>query len=154
MSKLAFTLLELIIVVIIIGIVSFLVIKFPKNNSLSSLTPFGLRNYFYPTGKLVVFEDGINITDKNKSVNLKLTLPVVYVYEDNEWKIKNFNKFNNKEVVFEYEIKNGVQKPFILKCDEGIYVFKPLFVYKVSSLQEAKDLYFNKQYALEKGKIY
>jgi len=152
MSKVAFSLIELIIVVILIGLVSFLVIRLPKFNS-PFLTPYDLRNYFHPNGKLWVFEDGSNITDKNKSINFKLTLPVVYVYE-NGWKIKHFKPYLNKKVVFFYKIKRGIQNSFILKSEEGIFVFKPLFIYKANSIQEAKEIYFNKKYPFEKGKVY
>jgi len=152
MSRVAFSLIELIIVVILIGLVSFLVIKLPKY-TFSPLTPYDLRSYFHPNGKLWVFENGSNITDKNKSINFKLTLPVVYVYEKG-WKIKHFKPYLNKKVVFFYEIKRGIQNSFILKSEEGIFVFKPLFIYKVNSIQEAKEIYFNKKYPFEKGRIY
>jgi len=150
MSKLAFTLIELIVVVILIGIISFLAIKLPSTST-PLLTPMDLKNFKNLT--LWVFDDGSNITDKNKTLNFHLITPVVYIYK-NGWQKKKFDNYLGKKVIFKYQIKNGIQKPFILECDNGVYVFKPLFIYKTNSFNKAKEIYFNKNYAFKEGEVY
>ena len=78
MSKLAFTLIELILVVILIGIVSFLVIRLPSLSSSKNVTILSLRDFLYPNGTFYLFSDGneVAIKDKNISVSYThLTLP-------------------------------------------------------------------------------
>jgi len=151
MRKVGFTLIELIVVVILIGVISFLVIKLPSTST-PLLTPMDLKNFKNLT--LWVFEDGSNITDKNKTLNFHLITPVVYIYKKDGWEKKKFDDYLGKKVVFKYEIKNGIQKPFILECDSGVYVFKPLFIYRTNSLNKSERIYFNKNYAFKEGEVY
>ena len=61
MSKLkAFTLIELLIVLVLISVATFLVITFQKPTTLSTITPENLREFLYPTGEFYLFEDGSN----------------------------------------------------------------------------------------------
>ncbi len=151
MSKLAFTLFELIIVVIIIGIVSFLVLKLPSFSNSKSIKIEDLRDVLYPNGKLIITSDKIIST---KKINIKITNPEVFVFRDNILLRKNFKDLNNSKILFEYNVKNGIGDSFILKCNEGIYVFKPFKIIKVFSFSEAKNRYLNMSYQPREGSFY
>ena len=151
MSKLAFTLFELIIVVIIIGIVSFLVLKLPSFSNSKSIKIEDLRDVLYPNGKLIITSNKIIST---KKINIKITNPEVFVFRDNILLRKNFKDLNNSKILFEYNVKNGIGDSFILKCNEGIYVFKPFKIIKVFSFSEAKNRYLNISYQPREGSFY
>ncbi len=151
MSKLAFTLFELIIVVIIIGIVSFLVLKLPSFSNSKSIKIEDLRDVLYPNGKLIITSNKIIST---KKINIKITNPEVFVFRDNILLRKNFKDLNNSKILFEYNVKNGIGDSFILKCNEGIYVFKPFKIIKVFSFSEAKNRYLNMSYQPREGSLY
>ena len=143
----AFTLIELLIVVFIIGIVSFLVISLPSfNNKKYSIKD--LKKLTYPNGTFYLFQDGSNILirDKNKSINIAINLPEILEYKDGYFVKKEFKIFNGKKVVFKYSQKNGLGDFFILKCDEGVFVFKPLYIKKFNNLNEAENFYLLKDY--------
>jgi len=143
----AFTLIELLIVVFIIGIVSFLVISLPSfNNKKYSIKD--LKKLTYPNGTFYLFQDGSNILirDKNKSINIAINLPEILEYKDGYFVKKEFKNFNGKKVVFKYSQKNGLGDFFILKCDEGVFVFKPLYIKKFNNLNEAENFYLLKDY--------
>ena len=143
----AFTLIELLIVVFIIGIVSFLVISLPSFNG-KKYSIKDLKKLTYPNGTFYLFQDGNNllIKDKNKSINISINLPEVLEYKDGFFVKKIFNKFDGKKVIFKYSQKNGLGDFFILKCDEGIFVFKPLYIKKFNHLKEAEDFFLLKNY--------
>lgn len=151
MSKLAFTLFELIIVVIIIGIVSFLVLKLPSFSNSKNIKIEDLRDVLYPNGKLIITSNKIIST---KKINIKITNPEVFVFRDNILLRKNFKDLNNSKILFEYNVKNGIGDSFILKCNEGIYVFKPFKIIKVFSFSEAKNRYLNMSYQPREGSFY
>jgi len=143
----AFTLIELLIVVFIIGIVSFLVISIPSFNN-KKYSILDLKQLTYPNGTFYLFEDGSNllVKDKNKSINISINLPEVLEYKDGYFVKKEFKKFKGKKVIFKYSQKSGLGDFFILKCDEGVFVFKPLYIKKFSNLQKAEDFYILKNY--------
>jgi len=143
----AFTLIELLIVVFIIGIVSFLAISMPSfSNKKYSIED--LKNLTYPNGTFYLFNDGSNllIKDKNSTLNISINLPEVLEYKDGYFEKKEFKDFHNKKVVFRYSQKNGLGDFFILKCDEGVFVFKPLYIKTFSKLNNAEDFYLLKNY--------
>jgi len=159
MSKLrAFTLIELLIVLVIIGAVSFLVVSFNKPSSYSALTPDKLYDFLHPEGEIYMFENGRNLVvleDKNLSdIQLNMNVPEVYVYKFDRFEKKMFNDFENKRVVFHYVEKKGVGESFILKTDKGYYVFKPFEIIKADSFEEAKNLFFLDSYRYKEGEVY
>jgi len=150
MSKIkAFTLIELIIVVILVGIISYIAVANIKTAINPAITPDKFRDILSPNANLFIFRDSISI-DKNIS-NIKITNPVVY---DKDLKKINFKNYNDKIVVFKYTIKNGIQNSYILACNEGIFVFKPLETIKTTSLQKAKELLNMSEYLPKEGSYY
>ena len=150
MSKIkAFTLIELIIVVILVGIISYIAVANIKTAINPAINPDKLRDMLSPNANLFIFRDSISI-DKNIS-NIKITNPVVY---DKDLKKINFKNYNDKIVVFKYTIKNGIQNSYILACNEGIFVFKPLETIKTTSLQKAKELLNMSEYLPKEGSYY
>ena len=148
MSRVAFTLIELLIVVFIIGIVSFLVIKLPSFSN-PKLKIASLREVLHPNKSFYLFSDGNNIligSDKNKTLNITISAPVVYIYNNKRFIKKVFKRFDKKNVVFKYFEKRGIGKSFILVCDEGVYLFKPLWIKKVKNFEEAKREYLLSDY--------
>ena len=139
----SFTLIELIVVVVILSVVSYLVLTSIKTLNTQIITPDKLKDTFWPNGVFYLFREG------NKSI--KLTNPIVY---DKNLNIIHFQKYKNKEVLFRYKIKNGIQNSYILKCNEGIFVFKPLEIIKVNSLNQAKKILSYKDYLPIEGSYY
>ena len=146
----AFTLIELLVVVFLISLLSFFVINLPTNKN--SYTILDLKELTYPNGTFYLYKNGNSILqkDKNKTVNLKITLPEVYIYDGKGFVKKEFNK----NIAFKYSQKNGLGDFFILKCEEGIFVFKPLYIKKFNSLSKAKNFYLLKEYQPQKGSFY
>ena len=171
MSKLAFTLIELIIVIIIIGIASFLVIKLPSFSS-PKTTIENLREYLYPNGEFYLFDDGKEMVLKNKKwkkikneedleevinkskINISFYAPVDYQYDGQEFKRENFGYFFDKKIIFKYSVKNGIGESFILKNGEDYYVFKPFFIKKTSSFEEAKREFLLSKFTPKEGYYY
>ena len=151
MSRVAFTLIELLIVVFIIGIVSFLVIKLPSFSN-PKLKITDLREILHPNKSFYLFSNGNNIligSDKNKTfktLNITISAPIVYIYSNKRFIKKFFKRFDGKNVVFKYSEKRGIGKSFILVCDEGVYLFKPLWIKKVKNFEEAKREYLLSDY--------
>jgi len=148
MSKIkAFTLIELLIVIFIIGIVSFLVLKLPSFSN-PKLKIIDLKELAHPNKTFYLFDDGSNllIGEKNKSLNISITAPIVYIYKNQRFEKKEFKRFNNKNVIFKYKEKRGIGDSFILVCDEGVYLFKPLWIKKMKSFDMAKKEYLLSSY--------
>jgi prepilin-type N-terminal cleavage/methylation domain-containing protein len=148
MRKLGFTLVELLIVIILMGLVSFLVIRLPSAVSAKPKSITDLRNILYPEGKITVYSDGKIQGDKK--INFDCTAPEVLIFENGEFKKKMFNK----NIIFEYKVKNGIGDSFILKCEKGYYVFKPFNIKKTDTLNEAEELFTNSKYKLKEGNYY
>jgi len=149
MSKIkGFTLIELIIVVIIFSIVSYLVITTLKTTTNKIVTPDKFREFFSPDITFYLLRDKI-ISDKK--INIKLLNPVVY---DKNLEQIEFKRYGDKNVLFKYELKNGIQNSYILECNSGIFVFKPLQTIKVKSLEEAKQILTMKNFIPESGSFY
>jgi len=148
MSKIkAFTLIELLIVIFIIGVVSFLILKLPSFSN-PKLTILDLRELAYLNKTFYLFDDGKNLLvgEKNQSLNISITAPIVYVYKNQRFEKEEFKKFNNKNVIFKYEESRGIGESFILVCDEGVYLFKPLWIKKVKNFDIAKEEYLLSSY--------
>ena len=156
MSKIAFTLIELILVVILIGLISFLVIRLPSFVSSKEVTVLTLRKYLYPNGKFYLFSNGdeIAVKDKNLTLNLNFETPEVYVYNGNYFKQKEFNDLGNKKVIFKYIVKNGIGESFILQNGNKFYVFKPFLIKEFNSFSAAKDFFLLRNYQPKIGDYY
>jgi len=145
--KKAFTLVEIIIVVIIVGIVYSLVLvnmnKTPINNThqdkIINLKQILMRYKFNDNitlkcineGKLcyILIDDIIN--KNNKIENLFLTKPTVYTYNKNleviEFKDLEFENMESYEVCFKYTIdKFGKTKDMIVEVENKIYLFNSI----------------------------
>ena len=156
MSKLAFTLIELILVVILIGLISFLVIRLPSFSFSKEVTILTLRKFLYPNGKFYLFNDGseIAIKDKNISLNIPFYSPQVYVYNGRFFEKKDFNYLGDKKIVFEYSVKRGIGDSFILQNGDKFYVFKPFLIKEFSSFDGAKDFFLLRKYQPRLGEYY
>ena len=155
MSKLAFSLIELILVVVLIGIISFLTVKLPSFSS-KNITVSDLRDVLYPSGEFYLFSDGTELLakDKNQTLNLKFSLPEVFVYNGEFFEKKEFGYLKNRKIVFKYTVKNGIGDSFILKNGDEFYVFKPFFIKKLNSFEEAKNFFLLKNFQPKPGEYY
>jgi len=153
----AFTLIEILIVIVILSIVSLLVLYFPKINK-SNYTILDLKELTYPSGTFYLFSDGSNLLvkkDGNFSLKIKIDFPEVFIYKNGEFIKKRFDLFiNNKHVIFKYSQKNGIGDFFILTSSEGIFVFKPLFIKKFNSLESAENYFLLKKYQYSTRNFY
>ena len=156
MSKLAFTLIELILVVILIGFISFLVIRLPSFVTSKEVSILTLRKFLYPNGTFYLFSDGseIAIKDKNISLNISFETPVVYVYNGNFFEKKEFDYLGEKKIIFKYRVKRGIGDSFILQNGEKYYVFKPFLIKEFNSFDDAKDFFLLKDYQPKLGEYY
>ena len=155
MSKVAFTLIELILVVILISLISFLTIRLPSFSSSKSISIKNLREVLYPNGTFYLFNDGSEmVKDKNITLNLKFELPEVYVYNGNFFEKKEFGFLKNKKIIFKYSVNNGIGDSFILKNGETYYVFKPFGIKKFNSFEMAKKFFLLKAYQPKIGEYY
>ena len=150
MRKLGFSLIELIIVILIIGIVSFLAIRLPSFYFSSDIT--NLLQTLSPSGEITVYKNGSVIS--SKKATFKCKNPEVYEFIDGKFEKKIFEKENEKTPVFKYKVTNGIGESFILKCQNGWYVFKPFSIKKANNLQEAEDVFLNKKYFPKIGSYY
>ena len=143
----AFTLIELIIVIILFGVSSYLVLSNVKKVTTPILTSDKIiENYKDIT--IYMLRDKIIST---KKISLKLTNPIIY---DKNLKEIEFKRYEDKDVIFKYILKNGIQNSYILECNEGIFVFKPFETIKVSSLDEAQEILTYQEYAPQEGNYY
>ncbi len=152
----SFTLIELLIVVILIGIVSFLVVRVPAIMQ-PPLQIEELRDYLSPDGKLIVFEDGEAVVLKNREkreTDLLISHPVVYKFVENRFEEVHFEPIGNRRVLFSYTVRHGLGDYFILGCDEGYFVFKPLIIQKKRTFEEAKRLFLFSDYQPFPGEYY
>ena len=156
MSKLAFTLIELILVVILIGLISFLVIRIPSFVSSKEVTILTLRNYLYPDGTFYLFNNGdeIAVKDKNSTLHLSFETPVVYSYNGNFFEKKEFDDLGDKKVIFKYGVKNGVGDSFILQNGDKFYVFKPFEIREFNDFDGAKEFFMLRNYQPKIGDYY
>jgi len=132
--KRSFTLIELILVVLLISLVTFLVIKLPVFK-----TKYGfdnLRELLYPNGEIYIFKNSVLILKNGKKIKAEFSYNPFEVYGENFEKI-DFGTKNGKKVLFHYRIKNGIGDVLIVK-EKRVYFFKPLWVLKFDSLDEAK----------------
>jgi prepilin-type N-terminal cleavage/methylation domain-containing protein len=178
MSKLAFTLIELIVVIIIIGLASFLVIKLPSFSS-SKITIENLREMLYPNGEFYLFDDGKEIvlingkwrkengkfkkikdkegleeSLKKSKINIYFDTPLVYIYDGNEFKKKDFGYFFDKKIIFKYRLNDGIGDSFILKNGNIFYIFKPFYIKKTKSFEEAKEKFLLNKFQPKEGSYY
>jgi len=129
----AFSLIELLIVIVLIGFISSLVLKLNTPSKKISITD--LRE-FIKDGEFIIKNNKEFIYKglKQKEVFIPIHNPEVYVFKNTRLIKKEYKD----DIQFRYKVKNGIGESFILKCKEGVFLFKPLFIKKVASLSEAK----------------
>jgi hypothetical protein len=155
MRRVAFSLIELIIVIILIGIISLLVIKIPSS-FLKQLEIEDLRDFLYPNGILYFLDNKEIIVqgEKKGKISLSIDNPIVYIYDGQEFRAKDFSYLKNKKIIFKYEVKNGIGDSFILKNGNNYYVFKPFYIKKVSSFSKAKKEFLLTDFEPRVGSFY
>jgi len=130
-----FTLIELLLVVLLIGLVSFLVIKLPSFNK--TYTFSDIREILYPDGEMYIFKDGKYLFLKN-SKKLKVNFRFLdFEVLNQDFERVEFPKYKEKEVLFHYRIKNGIGDVLIVK-EKNVYFFKPLWVLDFKNMQSLK----------------
>lgn len=128
--KRAFTLIELILVIFLISLVSFLVIKLPSYSK--TYTFKDIRALLYPGGELYIDKNSVYIIKNGKKKKINFRYSEFQTYDN------NFNPLKFKNHLFVYKMKNGVGDSLIIK-EKKVYFFKPLWVREFSSLKDAKD---------------
>ena len=156
MSKVAFTLIELILVVILIGFISFLVIRLPSFISSREVNILTLRDFLYPNGTFYLFNDGseIAVKDKNITLNISFSAPEIYIFNGNFFEKKEFGYLGDKKVVFKYSVKRGIGDSFILHSGDKFYVFKPFLIKSFDNFSDAKDFFLLRDYQPKMGDYY
>jgi hypothetical protein len=125
-SRVGFSLIELLLVIFLISFISFLVIKLPSYNRVYTFKD--LREIVYPNGTLII---GKNIYLIKNSKKIKLN----FLHKEFEVFNKDFQKLNLPVI---YKMKNGIGDFIIIK-EKKVYMYKPLFLKTFNSLNEAKN---------------
>ena len=159
-NKKAFSLFELILVIILIGLVYSLVLeKLDKKENLKIQRLKDLKNklekYKSPQVNLVVFNHCNEALINNKKIDLDTKLfqkTTVYEVKDNDLVKKEFDpiviKDRTYDVCFRFDIyKNGSSSAIIVKKENKFTVFPPYFKnpFVVDNEDEAKDALTNKK---------
>jgi len=132
MSKLAFSLLELLIVVVLISVFASLAIKIsaPRSNNF-----LDILSKLYPNKEAVVKDGVLYINKKAYLQNLK-----AYIYEDGYF--KEYRDFN-------ITLNRGLYPQMIIKSDK-YYLLKPLYIKEFDSLAKAKKEMLLEDYLKER----
>jgi len=143
MSRVGFSLIELILVIFLISFISFLVIKIPENKKVYTFKD--LRELLYPNGEFCLGKKAYVIKDgKKKEINFRYSSFEVYDLF--------FEKKEFKKCKFRYKIKNGIGDSLIVK-EKKVYFFKPLWVKEFNSLEDVK-IYISKLNELVDESLY
>jgi prepilin-type N-terminal cleavage/methylation domain-containing protein len=117
-SRVGFSLIELIIVVFLIGVFSFIAIKLPS--SLEQKSFGNLRDILYPNGEIYIFDDNSVLLKKdNKEKFINFTFSPFEVY-DIDGNLISFNNYKNKKVIFHYKIKKRNRGSFNCKREKSL----------------------------------
>jgi len=148
----AFSLVELLVVVILIGVMTFTLVRLPSWQK-SALQVEDLYDLLYPQGEIIVFEDSIELHSERdvKGVTLALSHPEVFRFVEGRFERVDFAEKNGRKILFRYRVHRGLGDYFILVSDQGFYVFKPLGIYKTDAWEKAKELFLLAEYAPEAG---
>jgi prepilin-type N-terminal cleavage/methylation domain-containing protein len=151
-NRYSFTLIEIIIVIIILGIVSYFTFSKIDNFTISTKPNISILNIkdrllkydFKDNISLKCINDGAlcyiyvdNILSKNTIKNLFKSKPTVYSYSKDldiiEFEDLELDKLESYEVCFEYTInKYQKTKDFILEVDDKVYIFNSIQQYPIS----------------------
>jgi len=132
-SRVGFTLIELILVVFLMAFASFLVLRTPSFER--SYTFKDVRGLVYPQGKLIVDENGSFVIKEGKKKRVNFVYSSFRVYNlDMTPKI-----FKNH--LFVYEMKNKIGDSLIVK-EKKVYLFKPFFIKEFKNLREVKRYFY------------
>ena len=165
----AFTLIELIIVVMIISLVGFLVFseavkESKKPEKLEPLTlPLTLKRTFGSNQEIEFFcvddcsdcyiAKGADIIPYKGAVDLGKNLEVYVVDEDNKLaQVEDFGRVKDHKLCLRYKLySNGSSEQMILSNDKGIYYLPTYFgePIEVEDMEEARELWIKSKYDLK-----
>jgi len=171
----AFSLLELIVVVMIVSLVGFLVfssaIKEQKKSEPldPSTLPKTFRKLFQHQGEVELFcidkcqkcyvAKGKEIVDYNGSIDFGKEVEVYQLNKDNHLvQIEEFGRINDKKISLRYHLyANGSSTQMIISNNQGVYYLPSYFgeAKKVTDIEEAKELWIKENYNLrDSGNYY
>jgi len=170
----AFTLIELIIVVMIISLVGFLVFseavkQTKKPEKLEPLTlPSILKKTFGSNQEIEFFcvddctkcyvAKGDEITPYEGTINFGKNLEVFVVDEDNRLaQVEEFGRIKDHKLCLRYKLySNGSSEQMILSNDSGVYYLPTYFgePVEVEDKEEAKELWIKSKYDLRDSGSY
>jgi len=153
--KFSFTLIELIVVVILMGVVYFIVLSNYSKQHLPFIKITQLYNTLPKNCKFIVFQDSNNIElIHNKKYNFHIKDPHLFKIVNNELENIKLPYYKNKQIIFEYIKHNNIQNSYILKSNEGVFLFTPFKIIKTDSLENAKELFLNEKFLPSDGNYY
>jgi len=171
----AFTLLELIVVVLIISLVGFLVFStaIKQQTRVKPLDPTTLpstfRESFQGQGDVELFcvskckecyvVQGKQISPYDGGTKFGKNVEIHKLDDDNHFvKIDELGRVKDKEICLRYHLyPNGSTTQMVISNDQGIYYLPSFFgkAKKVSDMEEAKSLWIKDQYSLsDSGSFY
>ncbi|NPA55948.1 MAG: type II secretion system protein [Epsilonproteobacteria bacterium] len=133
----AFTLIELIVVIVLIGFMMYLAI--PHFQQIIKLSQ--IKDLTYPSGDVYVFQDHKAILVKNRKeipIDLDTSDIQVYGFVDNKLQPKTFLPYHNHKVIFAYHQKDGVGDLMVVKQHDKFILFKPLWIAYIDNLHQAQ----------------
>ncbi len=173
--KRAFTLIELIIVVMLISLIGFLVFSeaVNRNKRPETITPLNLKSIIkksFPYNEDMEFfciqncrdcyiARGDDIIPFKGNINLGSNLEVYKIDRDNQLvEIDNFGRVKDNKICLRYTLyKNGSSTQLILSNDSGVYYLPSYFgkPKKLEDLDSAKELWLKEDYNLrDSGNYY
>ena len=171
----AFTLIELIIVVMLISLVGFLVFSeaVKQNKRPDTITPLNLKSTIkssFPYNEDMEFfciqncrdcyiAKGDEIIPFKGNINLGSNLEVYKIDRNNQLvKIEDFGRVKDNKICLRYSLyKNGSSTQLILSNDSGVYYLPSYFgkPKKLEDLDSAKELWLKEDYNLrDSGNYY
>ncbi len=171
----AFTLIELIIVVMLISLMSFLVFSeaVQQTKKPDTITPLNLKSVIkteFPSNEDMEFfciqncrdcyiARGGNILPFKGNINLGSNLEVYKMDKNNQLvKIENFGRVKDNRICFRFTLyKNGSSTELIISNDSGVYYLPSYFgkPMKLEDLDKAKELWLKEDINLrDSGNYY
>jgi len=129
-SRLAFSLIELLLVLLIISFISFLVIKLPSVKKVYTFK--NLRELVYPQGTFFLDKDKAYVIKNGEKKEINFRYSNFEVYDI------FLNKKTFKNHLFVYKMKNKIGDSVIVK-EKKVYFFKPFFLKEFESINSLKN---------------
>jgi len=171
----AFSLLELIIVVLLISLIGFLVFSSAikqqsKTEVLDPTTlPATLRKSFQGQGDIELFcikksqecylLQGTNISAYDEGIDFGKDVEIYLLDNDNHFvKVEELGRYKDEKISLRYHLyANGSTTQMVISNNKGIYYLPSYFgkAKKVSDMEEAKELWIKENYDLsDSGSFY